>query len=151
MINFLKIYIEENNLKWRVDITSWFILTIDESSWCHVLNVMWFFRYIGFSFTVALNYLFLLNLIISLMNWFFLFSRSASSITIYNKPQRYFLYLYFYWNYVYVISFWFQKFFFLNNPEEIPGTSRFYHPSFWKINPSSLNPFFVLWCLRINL
>ena len=50
--------IEENNLKRRVKITPWFILTIGKSSWCQAWYVMWFFRYISLIFIVELDYMF---------------------------------------------------------------------------------------------
>ena len=53
--------IEKNHLNWQFDKTSWFILTIDESSWCHEWYVTWFFAYIGYSFVVPLNYMFVIK------------------------------------------------------------------------------------------
>ena len=96
MINCLKMYIKQNKFKRRVGITSGFILNVDESSWCHGWYVTWFFRCIIFSFNVAQKiHVRLLKLLISSMNWFILLYRSASSIIIDNKPQRYFLNFYF--------------------------------------------------------
>ena len=53
--------IEKKHLEFLVDITSRFILTIDESNWCHGCYVTLFFRYIGYSFVVALNYMFVIK------------------------------------------------------------------------------------------
>ena len=88
IINCLKIYIKENNLKWQFNITPWFVLNIDEFSWCYALYVTWFFRYITWSYIVALNYMFIIKVANIMINWFVLFLIFASSNIIYNKSPR---------------------------------------------------------------
>ena len=68
----------------------------------------------------------------------------ASSINIDNKPQIYFLHLYFLMNLCVYNVFLVLAIFSANNPEEILGTSKFNHPLFWKINHFSQNPFFYV-------
>ena len=143
MINYLKKILKKNHLEWRVDITSWLILIIDESSWFHGWYLTWLFRYIGYSFLWHWIICLLLKLLISLMNWFVFFSWSSSSISIDKIPEKYFPTFYFSMklrerNIFFISSIRFS----VNNPAEILCTSKLYHPEFCKINHSSLNPFF---------
>ena len=131
-------------MEWQVDITSWFILTIHESNWCHG----WYIR--GSSGILDIGLLLhwiiclLLKLLVSLMNWFVFFYRSASSISIDKIPGRYFLNFYFSMKWYERNLFFVSAFFFHVNPADIICTSELYHPGFWKINSSELNPLFVL-------
>ena len=131
------------NLKRQVNITSWFILNIDESIWFHVWYVMWFFRYNASSYIVALNYMFIIEVADINDQLYCSDSRSASYKLYITNHQVISIILFFQWNDVYVIIFCYQKYISsMNDHKEILGTGKLYHPLFWK-KTFSLNQFLI--------
>ena len=89
-INVQKKILKKKHLEWRVDITSWFILTIPESNWCYGWFGKWFLRYIWYRSIVALNDMFVIKVSNIIDELIFFFSISASPISIDKIPDMFF-------------------------------------------------------------